>query len=166
MILSCEVPEDWKQEFRGGKNAGPIWARFTDGRLSIEICENLTADGIREAVAAMRKKVDPARRESPPAEQIHEYQREKSSEKFKSYTEAPRSRGIKTKGYGEARVSDFTATEGLFGTEVSGCRATALNQAHQLTVTCKCPPSQFPAAKPVFESVILSLSFGVIGDAK
>jgi hypothetical protein len=157
-ILTCEVPEDWKQKFRGGRNSGPVWAQFTDGRLTIEICENLTGDGIREAVVAMRKKVDPARRDAPAAEQIHESQRQKSAENFKSYNEAPRSRGIETKGYGEARISEFTATEGLLGTEVSGCRATALNQAHQLTVTCKCPPSLLHDAKPVFEKVISSLS--------
>jgi hypothetical protein len=165
-ILTCEVPEDWKQKFRGGRNAGPIWARFSDGRLTIEICENLSGDGIREAVAAMRKKADPARRDAPPAEQIHEYQRQKSSENFKSYNEAPQSRGLETKGYGEARVSDFTATEGLFGTEVSGYRATVLTQAHQLTVTCKCPPSLIPDAKPVFEKVISSLGFGAVTEAK
>jgi len=166
MILSCNVPEDWKQKFRGGKNVGPVWAQFSDGRLSIEICEKLTGDGIREAVVAMRKKADPARRDAAAAEQIHEFQRQKSSENFKSYNEAPRSLGIETKGYGEARISDFTATEGLFGTEVSGCRATVLNQAHQLTVTCKCPPSLFQDAKPVFEKVISSLGFGPVVEAK
>jgi pSer/pThr/pTyr-binding forkhead associated (FHA) protein len=165
-ILTCEVPEDWKQKFRGGRNAGPVWAQFSDGRLTIEICENLSGDGIREAVVAMRKKADPARRDAPPAEQIHESQRQKSSDNFKSYNEAPRSRGLETKGYGEARVSDFTATEGLLGTEVSGCRATVLTQAHQLTVTCKCPPSLIQDAKPVFEKVISSLGFGAVTEAK
>ncbi len=166
MILSCEVPENWKQKFSGGKNAGPILAQFTDGRLSIEIREHLTGDGIREAVAAMRKQIDQARRDASAAEQIHEYQRQKSSENFKSYAEGLWSQGIKTKGYGEARISDFTATDGLLGTEVSGCRATALNQARQLTVTCKCAPALFQDAKPVFEKVISSLSFGAVTNAK
>jgi hypothetical protein len=165
-ILTCEIPASWKQQFRGGRNAGPIWARFTDGQVSIEICENLSGAGIQEAVVAMRKKADPARREAPPAEQIHEAQRQKSSESFKSYNEAPRTQGLKTKGYGEARISDFTAREGLFGTEVSGCRATALNQAHQLTVTCKCPPAVFHEAKPVFEKIISSLGLGAVAEAK
>jgi pSer/pThr/pTyr-binding forkhead associated (FHA) protein len=157
-ILKCEVPENWKQQFRGGKNAGPMWARFTDGPLTIEISENLTGEAIREAVVAMRKKADPARRDAPAAEQIHEYQRQKASENFESYNESPRSQGLQTKGYGEARISDFTATQGLFGAEVSGCRVTVLNQARQLTVICQCPPSLFQDAKPMFEKVIASLS--------
>jgi hypothetical protein len=165
MTLNCEVPADWKQRFRGGKNIGPMWAGFTDGRLSVEISENLTGGAIREAVVAMRKKAAPARRDAPAVEQIHEYQREKSSENFKSYNEAPRSQGIKTKGYGDAQISDFTATEGIFSTEIRGCRATALNQAHQLTVICKCPPSLFEDAKPVFEKIVASLSFEA-ADAK
>jgi hypothetical protein len=166
MGMTCEVPADWKQLFRGGKNIGPMWAAFTDGRLSIEISENLSGGAIREAVVAMRKKADPARRDAPAVEQIHEYMREKSSANFKTYSETPRSRGIKTKGYGEARISDFTATEGIFSTELKGCRATVLNQAHQLTVTCKCPPSQFENAKPVFERVVASLSFDAAADGK
>jgi pSer/pThr/pTyr-binding forkhead associated (FHA) protein len=161
-MMSCEVPEDWKQQIRGGQNIGPIVARFTDGRLSIEICENLTVDGIREVVVAMRQKADTARRDASPAELIHEHQRQQASESFKSYNEEPQSRGIKTKGFGESRVSDFTATEGIFGTEVRGCRATAANQARQFTVTCKCPPSLFQAAKPVFEKVVSSLNCGMV----
>jgi pSer/pThr/pTyr-binding forkhead associated (FHA) protein len=156
-MLKCEVPENWKQQLRGGKNEGPIWAQFTDGPLTIEISENLTGNAIREAVVAQRKKADPARRDAPAAEQIHDLQRQKASENFKSYDESPRSQGIATKGYGEARLSDFTATEGVFRTEVMGCRATVLNQARQLTVTCKCPPSLFQDAKPVFEKVISSM---------
>ncbi len=78
MTLSCEVPEDWKQRFRGGKNIGPMWAGFTDGRLSVEISENLSGGAIREAVVAMRKKAAPARRDAPAVEQIHEYLSAKS----------------------------------------------------------------------------------------
>jgi hypothetical protein len=165
-MLTCEVPENWKQQFRGGKNEGPIWARFTDGQLSIEICEDLTGGAIRETVGAMRQKATPVRRDAPPADQIHEYQRQHSSEKFKSYSEEPQSRGIQTQGYGEGRISDFAATEGIFGTEVRGCRATALNQVRQFTVTCKCPPPLFEDARPVFEKVISSLGFVAVADAQ
>jgi len=161
-MLSCEVPEDWKQRIVGGQNIGPITARFTDGRLSIEICENLKGGRIREIVAAMRQKADSARRGASPAELIHEHQRHESSENFKSYSEEPRSRGIKTKGFGEGQISDFTATEGFLGTEVQGCRATVVSRTLQFTVTCKCPPSIFQDAKPVFEKVISTLNCGVV----
>ncbi len=160
-MLSCEVPQDWKQQIGGGQNIGPIMVRFTDGRLSVEICENLTIHGIRETAVAMRQKPD-SRRDASLAELIHEHQRQKASEKFKSYSEEPRSRGIKTKGFGEGQLSDFTATEGIFGTEVRGCRATVLNPLRQFTVTCKCPPSLFQDAKPVFEKVISTMNCGVV----
>ena len=161
-MLSCEVPADWKQDIRGGQNIGPIAVRFTDGRLSIEICENLTGSGIRETAVAMRQKSESARHDATLAELIHEHQRQQSSEKFKSYSEDARSRGIKTKGYGEGQISDFTATEGIFGTEIRGCRATVLNPLRQFTVTCKCPAALFPDAKPVFEKVISTMNCGVV----
>jgi hypothetical protein len=109
----------------------------------------------------LRQKPD-SRSDASPAELIHEHQRQQSSEKFKSYSEEPRSRGIKTKGFGEGQISDFTATEGIFGTEVRGCRATVLNPLRQFTVTCKCPPPLFQDAKPVFEKVISTLNCGVV----
>jgi hypothetical protein len=161
-MLSCDVPKDWKQDIRGGQNIGPIEARFTDGRLSIEICEKLTGSGIRETAVAMRQKAESARHDQSLAELIHEHQRQQSSEKFKWYSEDPRSRAIKTKGYGEGQISDFTATEGIFATEVRGCRATILNPLRQFTVTCKCPPALFPDAKPVFERVIATMNCGVV----
>jgi hypothetical protein len=160
-MLSCEVPQDWKQQIDGGQNIGPIIVRFTDGRLSVEICEHLTVHGIRETAVAMRQKPD-SRRDASLAELIHEHQRQQASEKFKSYSEEPRSRGIKTKGFGEGQISDFTATDGMFGTEVRGCRATVLNPLRQFTVTCKCPPSLFQDAKPVFEKVISTMNCGVV----
>ncbi len=162
--LGCEVPENWKQKFKGGKRAGPIWARFTDGALSIEISEDLTGGGIREAAVAMRRKASRIPSDAPVAEQIHEYQRERTAAAFKSYTEEPRSRGIKTQGLGEARVSNFTATEGILRTEVAGCRATALNQSYQFTVICKCPPALVRDATPVFEQVIASLRSGTVAE--
>jgi FHA domain len=161
-MLSCEVPEDWKQQIRGGQNVGPIAVRFTDSRLSMEICENLTRDGIRELAVALRQKPDAARSDASLAQLIHEHQRQQTSEKFKSYSEEPRSRGIKTKGFGEGAISDFTAREGIFGTEIRGCRATVVNSARQFTVTCKCPPSLFQDARPVFEKVISTLNCGVV----
>ena len=86
----------------------------------------------------------------------------KVSRTVQFYSEEPRSRGIKTKGYGEGQISDFTATEGIFATEVRGCRATILNPLRQFTVTCKCPPALFPEAKPVFEKVISTMNCGVV----
>ena len=157
-ILICEVPEDWKQKFSGGRNAGPACARFTGGNLSIEISENLTGNGIREAVSSMRQKGDRERRLGSPAEQIHKFLRQQSSENFKSYNEDPRPRGIKTQGFGEGQISDFTAAEGILSTEIKGCRATVLNQARQFTVICKCPPPVFQKARPVFEKVVASMA--------
>jgi FHA domain len=160
-MLSCEVPEDWKQQIGGGQNIGPIVARFTDGRLSIEICESLRGDNMRQTIVALRQKADSARCGASPAELIHEHQRQQSSANFKAYSEEPRSRGIKTKGFNEGQISDFTATEGLLGTEVQGCRATVVSRTLQFTVTCKCPPPLFQDAKPVFERVISTLNCGV-----
>jgi hypothetical protein len=117
---------------------------------------------MRQTIVALRQKADSARRGASPSELIHEHQRRQSSENLKSYSEDPRSRGIKTKGFGEGQISDFTATEGILGTEVQGCRATVVSRTLQFTVTCKCPPSLFQDAKPVFEKVISTLNCGVV----
>ena len=163
-MLSCEIPQDWKQDVRGGQNIGPIVARFSDGRLSIEICENMSGSGIRETAVAMRQKSESARHDVSLTELIHEHERQPSAKKFKSYREDPNSRAIKTKGFGEGAGSDFTAADGIFGTEVRGCRATVLNPLQEFTVICKCPAATFTEAKPVFEKVIATLNCGIVSE--
>src|SRR5580704_4977145 len=156
--LSATVPQDWKQTYAGGQSGIPISARFTSGSISVDVRESIGGGALGQAAIAMHGAAPGVPKEAPVIG-IHEYHRARFQEDYKDYNEEF-GRPIKTRGYGEGRISDFTASEGLFGFQIKGCRATVMNPIHQFTVTCKCPPGQFKDVRPVFEKIINSLSTG------
>jgi hypothetical protein len=156
--LSAAVPQDWAQTYAGGQNGIPISARFTFDSVSIDVRESIGGGALGQAGLAIQAAAPGVPKEAPVIG-IHEYHRARFEEDYQNYNEGM-SRPIKTRGYGEGRISDFTAKQGLFGSTIKGCRATVMNPIHQFTVTCKCIPSQFKDAKPVFEKIISSLSTG------
>jgi hypothetical protein len=158
LALSATVPQDWKQTYAGGQMGIPISARFESGSISISIRESIGGGALGQAAIAMQGAAPGVPKEAPVVG-IHEYHRAHFEEDYRNYQEQF-ARPIKTRGYGEGRISDFTASEGMFGSQISGCRATVMNSIHQFTITCKCPPGQFKDVKPVFEKIINSLSTG------
>jgi hypothetical protein len=156
--LSATVPQDWTQTYAGGQSGIPISARFSSGSISIDVRESIGGGALGQAAIAMQGAAPGVPKEAPVIG-IHEYHRARFQEDYTNYNEEF-GRPIKTRGYGEGRISDFTASEGLFGFQIKGCRATVMNPIHQFTVTCKCPPGQFKDVRPVFEKIINSLSTG------
>jgi hypothetical protein len=156
--LSAKVPEGWTQTYAGGEGGLPITARFASGSISVNVRESLGGGALGQAAIAMQGAAPGVPKEAPVVG-IHAYHRRRFEEDYRNYNEGFE-RPIKTRGYGEGRISDFTANEGLFGLQVKGCRATVMNSIHQFTVTCKCPAGQFKDIKPVFEKIVASLSTG------
>jgi uncharacterized membrane protein len=157
--LSAEVPEGWNQINAGGMNGLPISARFWQGSISIEVRESISGGAMAQAAIAGHQNVDPREKTEAPVVGIHAFGLARFKENYSDYNETL-TRPIQTKGYSEGRISDFTASQGLLGSKVCGCRATVMNSIHQFTVTCKCPPKQFKDVKPIFEKVVASLSTG------
>jgi len=156
--LSAKVPEGWTQTCAGGEGGLPISARFSSGSISVNVRESIGGGALGQAAIAMQG-ASPGVPKEAPVIGIHEFHRRRFEEDYKNYNEEF-GRPIKTRGYGEGRISNFTANEGLFGLQVKGCRATVMNSIHQFTVTCKCPSGQFKDIKPVFEKIVASLSTG------
>jgi hypothetical protein len=160
--LSGKIPEGWEEKHGGGEGGMQAWVRLTDGKASIEARESISGGAMGQAAIALQQKFDPQGKLSEltsPVGRIHEAQKAAMEDIFTDYEEQP-DRKIQTAGWGEARISDFTAKDGLMKSPIRGCRATILDTIHQFTITCKCPPSQFEAAKPVFEKVIASFNVG------
>ena len=123
------------------------------GSISIEIRESLVLKLVRVAVGRRGAALS--------IDQVHEYYGEVAKKIFSNYKEDSE-RPIQTEGFGEAYVSDFSGSEGMFGFggNVKGCRASLQHAGRQYNVICKCPPAQFEDVKPVFEKIIASLGTG------
>lgn len=158
--ISCKAPKNWSTDWGGGTGGQPYWARLGDDRLKIEVRESISGGAMAQAAIAMQQKMDPGGRDESlsPAQQVHEAQEKRFAENYKEYHEQP-ARKIRTQ-FGEGRISDFSATEGLIKSTVVGCRTTMFNTTHQFTVSFKCSPSMFKDAKPVFEKVVASMGAG------
>jgi hypothetical protein len=156
--LSAKVPEGWKQTYAGGEMGIPMSARFTSGSISVDVRESIGGGALAQAAIAVQG-ASPGVPQEAPVVGIHAYHRRHFEEDYKNYEEQF-ARPIKTRGYGEGRISDFTAGEGLLGLPIKGCRATVMNPIHQFTVTCKCSPGHFKDVRPVFEKIVASLSTG------
>jgi hypothetical protein len=149
--LSGLMPEGWKSTSGGGggRDGPPIFAKISDGgSISIEIRESF---GLKLAQAATRR--------VPSLTEAHEYLGEAAKKAFSHYEEGP-VRPIRTEGFREACICDFSGNEGFLGGKVKGCRATLSAPPHQYNVICKCPPAQFEDVKPVFEKIISRLGTG------
>ena len=155
--LSAEIPKGWEKDFGGGQGGVPIHARFSSGKVSIEIRESQGIGAIGGAQIGMQQQGGQAD-STQVAENIHEMHRARIAEDFSSYKEDAEPRPIKTRGFGTGVVSDFDADQGMLGGgRVKGCRATVLNQLHQFNVICKCPAGMFEDMQPIFEKIIGSL---------
>jgi DNA-directed RNA polymerase subunit RPC12/RpoP len=155
--LSAEIPKGWEKDFGGGQGGVPIHARFSSGKVSIEIRESQGIGAIGGAQIGVQQQGG-QQDSTQVAENIHEMHRARIAEDFSSYIEDAEPRPIKTRGFGTGVVSDFDADQGMLGGgRVKGCRATVLNQLHQFNVICKCPASMFEDLQPVFEKIIGSL---------
>jgi len=148
------------------QNGIPISGRIKDGgSIFIEIreSEGSSAKGKTKKAIASGQEVNQIGGpsigrvgEAPPVAATHEYHRTVVIKNFSTYKEGP-ARPIETKGFGEARISDFTGKETIFSSTVKGCRASVVHREHQYNIVCTCPPAQFKDVLPVFEKIISSL---------
>jgi DNA-directed RNA polymerase subunit RPC12/RpoP len=155
--LSCSVPKGWDQSYGGGSAGVPIHARFTFGKISIDIRESISGGALGQAGMAMQQQANGQAAQGATAIGLHEFHGQRIKEDFKSFHEE-NLQPIKTAGYSEACMSDFTADQGFFGGgKTKGCRATVVSTLHQFDVICKCPVGMFEEVRPVFEKIIMSL---------
>lgn len=157
--LAAKISKQWKKESGGGIGGKPVWARFSDGTIWIEVRQIRSAGMIGQAVKNMQKGKDAmAVGDASPAEKLDKEFSDSLAKIYSDYNEQP-VRDIMT-GFGPGRIADFTAKEGLLRSSIAGCRATARNEEWEVNVTCTCKPAVFQDAKPVFEKLVSSLNDG------
>ena len=108
-----------------------------------------TMEKVEGALESMRK---------PPIERLHEANRKTYEILMRDYEEQP-GQPFQSPA-GEARVSEFTAKDGILGSQVRGYRATILGKERGITVLAKCSDGNWTALKPAFIRVINSVGPG------
>lgn len=156
--FACQAPEGWENRGGGGKSGTPSWAKFESGPALIEIRASAAGSLLSDAMGG--NSVEPGMPpELEPVHRIHESGLKEAEQKFKGYAETANSPGVIVCLLGPARVSEFTA-KSSFGTALHGYRGTIIGHDKGVTIYCSCPETDWPALKPAFDNVFVTLERG------
>lgn len=160
--IRCEYPEGWEASRSGGIGGAPLGVRFTLGNQAfVSIKESIIGSAVADIARAETQGggglgANNAQAETiPPVDVVHAIHGARKSEMMDNYEES--NMGPIDSKFGEARISDYTAS-GTLGGEIYGCRATLLRGHEQYNVICECYDNEhFQILKPVFEHVVMSI---------
>ena len=151
--FKIDYPSDWTAQ-GGGQTGSVIWARFEKDSAGVRIKSSMGAGAIGGAASAFStgEELDES---LTPVAQVHDFLRESYAQDYSDYQEL--STYTVQGGMGDVRVSEFTATQGIFRTKMHGFRASLLGGLYQWTIIAKCPESDWAVCKPIFEHMIKSM---------
>lgn len=153
--FSCVYPANWEMEgstsIGGG---GASWVRFTSGEAKINIRESI-AGGALSDIAGVGADPNEEDESMTPVAKLHEFRKESFAEGYSDVQE----HSVTTiqSGMGDARRSEFTASQGFSG-KLRGYRVTYISPRAQMNAVCECPEEDWEKAKPIFEKVIASVA--------
>lgn len=152
----CDVPKGWEVEGRGGSGNIPPSVRIEKGSIKIVYRSSPSGAAIQDMSQAQ---VDMAGGDVPdelqPVSRVHDFQKDKFSNDLSNYKEIGEAEKVVT-GWGEGRLSTFTASSGLNGS-IYGYRVTLLTSQYQWNVVCQCSTKrEFLAYQPIFRHIINS----------
>ncbi len=151
--FAIAFPDGWDIKTGGGSGGMPPFATAESGSIYLSVKSDQHATAL--LTTSQNFDSENSRLEDFPVHRAHELVKVKLEAEFDAYEEtAPKL--ISTK-YGDGRISEFTAQEGLFS-KTKGLRATFLSNAWCLKITCKCPQKEFPKNEALFCKVIESFS--------
>lgn len=156
----CEYPAGWNASGGGGTGGKPAWAKFEKGGVIITIRDSLAGSAVGDISRSTNQMATGGVQEELPDElepvaKVHEFRKSYAENEMDHYQEKPPV--VIQTGFGEGRMSEFTARTTFFGT-IYGYRATLLNNRYQFNVYCKCySEADWNALKPTFRKVIESI---------
>jgi hypothetical protein len=152
--INCEAPQDWASKTGGGQGGVPPYATFEKGSIKISFRSSPSGGSFQMMAQAGGNDDGELPDELKPVSKVHEIQKRKFEDEMSGYQEQGNPVMINTKGFGEGRMSEFTANVG-FG-KVYGYRVTLLGTNNQWNCVCQCSASQWKDFQPVFRRIIES----------
>jgi hypothetical protein len=153
-MFKIQYPDGWSCESVGKMEFSK--AKFSSGNALIEVEADLTTRALLSEMATTG--VNPMSTGgsdlSNPAQKAHWLEKKPFEEQRNVKEEKPEQ--AKT-NLGNGLKSEFTGTYS-FGGNFHGYRATSINNNKRIRVVCQCPAGEWSNLKPVFNTVIASLS--------
>lgn len=152
--LNCLYPEGWEVTAGGGTGGIPPSAVFEKSGAKVSFRSSPSGSALSMIVQPNASDGAEISDDLKPVSRIHEMQKRKVEDDLNGYQETGPAQMIKTAGFGEARVSEFTASERF--SKIYGYRVTILGNQNQWIVVCKCSASQWKGYKSMFRKMIES----------
>lgn len=154
--FSVEHPKEWPVETGGGSGGLPTWLKMKHADITIAIKETPMGGALGDIAQAGSDPNQELPDELAPVAGLHQDLKSATVGALSNYKEQP-AITIKT-GMGDARLSEFTASEWALGSAIYGYRATLLAGPRHLVVLIKCPKkANWQALKPTFQQIIESI---------
>jgi hypothetical protein len=165
--FKIEHPSDWQARGAGGNGGVPPSVQIEGDDAYFNAKGSIGGAAIGDMASAGAGMADfgiPGEDEAEdaggidlsPVASVHEYQKTKRELELNDYEESPPEK-IESGGFGEGRLSLFTASKG-FGSRIKGFRGTFLATDYQYNLFCHVPERQFDRYEPIFRKMIASFT--------
>jgi hypothetical protein len=148
-------PPGWQHDTGSRADNTYSWVRITKGSATIEVHADIK--GSLLSGSDFNQQPQPEGSETAPVHVAHELAKRSTAEGFSGYSES-KPAVFKGAKLGEGRISQFTASGGLFGSKIHGFRVTLLTNDRRVSILCHCPDKEFAGYRPTFLAVCHSLA--------
>ncbi|WP_337177125.1 hypothetical protein [Paludisphaera sp.] len=149
-------PPGWETQTGGKADNTYSYILLDKGAAKITVYADITGSLISGADSANAADFEEG---SPfaPVHKAHEHYAKSGTEELGEYQESE-PEVFKGTGFGEGRLSVFTASAGMFGGKLKGYHATVLNRDRRISVLAYGPAEDFPKLRATYLAVCRSLS--------
>jgi hypothetical protein len=162
--FQIDYPEGWTTKTAGGEGGYPPSAQIEGDDAEFTVKSSLGGAAIADIAGAGGATLDlglpngdeeESDIDRAPVATVHGFHRKKYDLEYSDYEESP-PETIQANGFGEGRLSMFTASAGAFAGRIKGFRATFLAPDFQYNIFCQVPERKFDAYEPLLRKMIAS----------
>lgn len=149
-------PPGWEAQTGGKADNTYSYILLDKGAAKITVHADITGSLISGADSASASDFEEG---SPfaPVQKAHEHYAKTGTTELDEYQESE-PRVFKDSGFGEGRISVFTASAGMFGGKLKGYHATVMNRDRRISALAYGPAEDFPKLRATYLAVCRSLS--------
>lgn len=149
-------PPGWETQTGGKADNTYSYILLDKGAAKIAVYADVTGSLISGADSANAGDFEEG---SPfaPVHKAHEHYAKTGTEELGEYQESE-PKVFKDSGFGEGRISVFTASAGMFGGKLKGYHATVMNRDRRISAMAYGPAEDFPKLRATYLAVCRSLS--------
>jgi hypothetical protein len=153
-IFKIDYPDGWSSQSASRMDYSEV--KFCSGGTEIEVQADIATRALLAEIA--QTGIHPGNPNEPGSAVSAQNAHWLEKPTFESQNGVKEEKSVTaTTKLGNGVKSEFTGTD-TFGNDIHGYRATSMNNDKRIRVVCRCPEDEWQTLKPVFDTVIVSVS--------